>query len=149
MHIVAGLDVGTQSTKLICYDVAQKKVVGKASSPHRLITGEGGTSEQEAVWYLDAVRSCFKQIDQPIKDKIVAIGVSGQQHGFVPVGKNGEALAPVKLWNDTSTVAECETLTERLGGRDAVFKLVNNAIMPAYTLAKILHLKHHRTEAYE
>ena len=149
MHIVAGLDVGTQSTKLICYDATHKKVVGKASSPHRLITGEGGTSEQEAIWYLDAVRSCFKQIDPSVKEKIAALGVSGQQHGFVPVGKNGEALAPVKLWNDTSTVAECETLTERLGGKDAVFKLINNEIMPAYTLAKILHLKNHRTEAYE
>ena len=73
MHIVAGLDVGTQSTKLICYDATHEKVVGKASSPHRLITGEGGTSEQEAIWYLDAVRSCFKQIDPSVKEKIAAL----------------------------------------------------------------------------
>src|SRR5690554_5318513 len=86
MNIVAGLDVGTQSTKLICYDVAQKKVVGSASAPHQLITGEDGTREQEAEWYLSAVRSCFSAIDQSVKDKIVALGVSGQQHGFVPVG---------------------------------------------------------------
>lgn len=149
MNIVAGLDVGTQSTKLICYDVAQKKVVGSASAPHQLITGEDGTREQEAEWYLSAVRSCFSAIDQSVKDKIVALGVSGQQHGFVPVGPQGQALAPVKLWNDTATVGECETLTERLGGKDKVFELINNEIMPAYTLAKILHLKNHRPEAYK
>ena len=149
MRIVSGLDVGTQSTKVICYDVDQKKIIASASSPHQLITKSDGTSEQEAEWYLDAVRSCFKAIDQRIKDSIIALGVSGQQHGFVPVGPHGEALAPVKLWNDTATVAECETLTERLGGEEKVFELISNQIMPGYTLAKILHLKNHRPQAYE
>ena len=48
--------------------------------------------------------------------EVKAIGVSGQQHGFVPLDKDGEVIRPAKLWCDTSTAAECEEITEKLGG---------------------------------
>lgn len=149
MQIVAGIDTGTQSTKVLCYDVEQKKVVATASAPHSMISGDDGTREQEAVWYLDAIRSCFSQIDPTIRKHITSIGVSAQQHGFVPVGSKGEVLAPVKLWCDTATSKECDTLTERLGGEERVFSLIDNQILVGYTAPKVLHLKRHNKEAYD
>lgn len=149
MGIVLGIDTGTQSTKVIAYDSERREVLTTVSSPHAIIQREDGTSEQEAHWYLDAIRDCFSQISERIKQRAVAIGVSAQQHGFVPVGNDGAVLAPVKLWNDTATAEECAILTERLGGEEAVFALLGNPILPGYTLAKVLHLKRHRKEAYE
>ena len=149
MQVVVGLDTGTQSTKVLAYDVDARRVVASVSAPHAIIQREDGTSEQEAVWYLDAIRSCFAQLPAEVKDAIVAIGVGAQQHGFVPVGSDGSPLAPVKLWNDTSTARQCQTLTERLGGEDAVFALLGNQILPGYTLSKVLHLKEHRRQAYD
>ncbi|MGE4454442.1 MAG: xylulokinase [Sphaerochaeta sp.] len=149
MQVVVGIDTGTQSTKVLCYDAETKQVLLTVSASHEMESREDGTREQEAVWYLDAIKSCFAQIDPTIKKQVVAVGVSGQQHGFVPVGKDGEVLAPVKLWCDTSTKAQCDELTERLGGEDRVFELLGNQILPGYTLSKILHLKQHRPEAYE
>ena len=149
MDVVVGLDIGTQSTKVLAYDVGTKQVVASAASPHAIIQRDDGTSEQDASWYLDAIRACFAQLPGQVRDSIVAIGVGGQQHGFVPVSSDGSPLAPVKLWNDTSTSDECATLTERLGGEEAVFALLGNQILPGYTLSKVLHLKEHRREAYE
>jgi len=149
MQVVAGIDTGTQSTKVLCYDVDTKAVLLTVSAPHEMESADDGTREQEAIWYLDAIRSCFAQIDPTIKSSIIAIGVSAQQHGFVPVGKDGEVLAPVKLWCDTSTKTQCDELTERLGGEERVFSLLGNQILPGYTLSKILHLKQHRKEAYD
>lgn len=149
MQVVAGIDTGTQSTKVLCYDVATKTVLLTVSASHEMFSSDDGTREQEAIWYLDAIRSCFKQIDPAIKRQIIAIGVSAQQHGFVPVGKDGEVLAPVKLWCDTSTKAQCDELTEKLGGEERVFSLLGNQILPGYTLSKILHLKQHRKAAYD
>ncbi|MEA4859908.1 MAG: FGGY family carbohydrate kinase, partial [Sphaerochaeta sp.] len=149
MQVVAGIDTGTQSTKVLCYDVSTKTVLLTVSASHEMESRDDGTREQEAVWYLDAIRSCFAQIDPTIKSSIIAIGVSAQQHGFVPVGKDGEVLAPVKLWCDTSTKAQCDELTEKLGGEDRVFSLLGNQILPGYTLSKILHLKQHRKDAYD
>ena len=51
------------------------------------------------------------------------IGVSGQQHGLVPLDGDGRVIRPAKLWNDTSTIRECEILIRRLGGKiTAAFK---------------------------
>lgn len=148
MQIVAGIDTGTQSTKVLCYDVQKKDVVLVASAPHALDSRDDGSREQEASWYIDAIKSCFAQIPAEIKKHIVALGVSGQQHGFVPLDADGQVLAPVKLWCDTSTSRQCNTLTERLGGEDAVFALLGNQILPGYTASKILSLKENNSEAY-
>ena len=42
-------------------------------------------------------------------------------------------MRPAKLWNDTSTVAECEILTDELGGLEAVLGLTGN-LRPALNL---------------
>ena len=149
MQIVAGIDTGTQSTKVLCYDVVKKRVVANVSAPHAMIQGDDGTREQEAIWYLDAIRACFAQIDPKIRKQISAIGVSAQQHGFVPVGGKGEVLSPVKLWCDTATSEECDILTERLGGQERVFSLIDNQILVGYTASKVLHLKRHNRQAYD
>jgi xylulokinase len=148
MSITAGLDVGTQSTKLVCYDSDARRVVAKAAATYVLVSRDDGSREQEASWFVDAVRGCFSQIPADIRSKIRAIGVSGQQHGFVPLDKDGNVLAPVKLWCDTSTAMECAQLTERLGGSDAVFELIGNQILPGYTAGKVVAMKNRNPERY-
>jgi xylulokinase len=66
-----------------------------------------------------------------------AVGVSGQQHGFVPVGVDGQVLAPVKLWCDTSTQAEADEITEACGGRDRCIEYAGNPVLAGYTASKI------------
>jgi D-xylulose kinase len=78
-----------------------------------------------------------------------AIGVSGQQHGFVPLDKAGEVIRPAKLWCDTSTIAECDEITGKLGGLKKTIKTIGNAVMPGFTASKILWLKKHEPENYE
>ena len=50
---------------------------------------------------------------------------------------------------DTATSKECDTLTERLGGEERVFSLIDNQILVGYTAPKVLHLKRHNKEAYD
>lgn len=148
MSVMAGLDVGTQSTKLVCYDVKGKKIISKSSASYGLISKDDGTREQEASWYIDAIKACFSQVPVEVRKRIVAIGVSGQQHGFVPMDKSGDVIAPVKLWCDTSTAKECRELTQELGGDDKVFSLIGNRILPGYTAGKILAMKERRSDLY-
>ncbi|MCK9191502.1 MAG: xylulokinase [Sphaerochaetaceae bacterium] len=149
MAIIAGIDCGTQSTKVLCFDSKTKKVVALQSFKHTLISKEDGTREQEASLFTDAIKECFKNIPSSIKEKIEGIGVSGQQHGFVALDKNGNPLVPVKLWCDTSTHEQCITLTERLGGKKKVFDLIGNQILPGYTASKVLYLKEKNKERYD
>ncbi|MBO4393118.1 MAG: xylulokinase [Spirochaetales bacterium] len=149
MAVIAGIDNGTQSTKVLVYDSLTKKTLAIASSPHQIISRDDGTREQMASWWIDALKDCFSQIDKAIRFSIQAIGVSGQQHGFVPVSETGEVLAPVKLWCDTSTIEECEIITEKLGGADKAIKTTGNEIKPGYTASKVLYLKRHNIDAYK
>ncbi len=148
MAIVIGIDVGTQSTKTIFYDTEAKTIVASAQAPHELTARDDGSREQEATWWLDAIIACFRRIPTEVREAATAIGVSGQQHGFVPVDAKGEVLYPVKLWNDTSTALECGELTKMLGGSSVLLAEEGNLILPGYTASKILWFKKNHPDLY-
>ncbi len=148
MKTVIGIDNGTQSTKVIFYDFENKEIVASASAPHELISLEDGTREQKASWWIDALQSCFDQIDPEIKKTAIAAGVSGQQHGFVPLDVEGNVLRNVKLWCDTSTAAECAELSDAFGGDTKLLNEVGNLILPGYTASKILWFRKNHPDEY-
>ena len=148
MNLTAGIDLGTQSIKVILYDYENKTIAAKSSCPLELISANDGTREQKTEWYDEAMLKCFKALDPALLSQVKAIGVSGQQHGFVPLDAQGKALYNIKLWNDTSTVEECAILTKALGGEEEVIKEVNNAMLPGFTAPKVLWLKRHKPELF-
>ncbi|MGN0724931.1 MAG: xylulokinase [Treponema sp.] len=149
MNTVAGIDLGTQSLKIVVYDYENHSEVIKTSEKIDIIAENDGTREQKAEWFKKAMSSCFAKIPSEIRSSIKALGVSGQQHGFVPLDKNGNAVYNVKLWNDTSTAEECKKITETLGGEQKAIAEAGNLIMPGFTAGKILWLKLHKPEAFE
>ncbi len=149
MKTVAGIDLGTQSMKVVLYDFESKKTIESASCPMDLISESDGTREQKTEWYKKGLEVCFSKLSSEGKKSILAIGVSGQQHGFVPLDKNGEPLYNIKLWNDTSTAEECKLITKAVGGESCAVQEVQNFILPGFTAPKILWLKLHKKEAFE
>jgi len=137
MKTVVGIDLGTQSLKVVFYDYASCEIVASQSAALDLYQNEKGAAEQQAHWWLNALTEVMGKIDAGIRKTAVAVGVSGQQHGFVPLGKSGEVLAPVKLWCDTSTVAECVDITNAYGGAQKCLDEVGNLIVPGYTASKV------------
>ncbi len=149
MRIVLGIDNGTQSTKTMFYDLDSKQVVAFSSAGHELIADNDGSREQKAEWWIDALLSCLSQVADDIKSQVQAIGVSGQQHGFVAVDAAGNPLYNVKLWCDTSTAGECAEMTETFGGEEKLLEEAGNLIAPGYTAGKILWLKKNHANLYE
>ncbi|HOV64884.1 MAG TPA: xylulokinase, partial [Spirochaetia bacterium] len=149
MKTVLGIDNGTQSTKVLVYDFEKKTIRAEAQSPHDLISKNDGTREQKAEWWIDALDSCMKKIEPSLKKTVVAVGVSGQQHGFVPLDGAGKVLYNVKLWCDTATADECAEITRAYGGEKKLLSKVGNLILPGYTAPKILWLKKHQRKAYD
>jgi xylulokinase len=148
MQTVCGIDLGTQSCKLVVYDYEKKEIIAQSQAPVDIIAEKDGTREQKTEWYDEVVKTCFDKIDKDLKKTIAAIGVSGQQHGFVPLDDKGKPVYNVKLWCDTSTAAECEELTEAVGSEK---KLINKAglpMRPGYTAPKVLWLKNHKPKAF-
>jgi xylulokinase len=147
-----GIDSGTQGTKALVVDIRTGRVLGRGQAPHAMIAGLGpGSSEQDpAVWIRAAARALGQALRQARIDaaKVVALGVSGQQHGFVPLDASGRVIRPAKLWNDTSTIPECEDIVRSLGGRGAAIARLGLSPAVGFTASKILWLKRHEPASF-
>jgi xylulokinase len=150
--LIIGVDSGTQSTKALVIDAGNGKVLGTAAQAYDLIPNlPPGAKEQHPHTWRDATAVSIRQALRQARarsSEVVAIGVSGQQHGFVPLDKAGNVIRPAKLWCDTSTAAECEEITTKLGGLKTTLKTLGNAVLPGFTAPKILWLKNHEPKHF-
>ena len=152
MMYAVGVDSGTQGTKVLIVNF-NGKVLGRGQHPHRMIEElKPGESEQDPQTWMEALE---KALSQALKAanidplKIVAIGVSGQQHGCVPLDDKGLSVRPAKLWNDTSTVEETEWIIEKLGGKKSFIQKIGINLAVGYSASKILWLKMKEPEHYK
>jgi xylulokinase len=147
-----GIDSGTQGTKAIVVDF-KGQVRGRGYAAHISIQDlKPGESEQDPqVWVAateKALTSALRESEVDPK-KIASLGVSGQQHGFVPLDKSGRPVRPAKLWNDTSTIAETEFILEKLGGKKGCIEKLGINLAVGFTASKILWLKRNEPRNFE
>ncbi len=151
--IALGIDSGTQSTKTIAVDVESGALLASSQKSYGLLEGlPAGHLEQNPKEWIDAVEFTVGQVLQQLgarKQEVVALGVSGQQHGFVPLNAAGEVIRPAKLWCDTSTVEQCRQFEAEFGGVEELIKLAGNAMLPGYTAPKILWMKQKEPNNYK
>lgn len=141
-ELYLGLDVGTQSAKAVVVDADAQRIVARAASPLELIGGlaEGAAEQHPDSWWA-AVREVVRAVcaaDGVDVAAIRGIGVSGQQHGYVPLDAEGRVIRAAKLWCDTETEAEARELSERLG----------RPVPTGFTASKILWMARHEPEAH-
>ncbi|OAM88935.1 xylulokinase [Termitidicoccus mucosus] len=153
MSLYIGIDSGTQSTKGIALDLDSGAVLAEARAPHALITGlPAGHMEQHPQDWAAALDHVLEgmsaQLTADQRTRVRGIGISGQQHGFVPLDAGGAVIRPAKLWCDTSTARECDLLTKKLGGAKAVLRKTGLPFLPGYTAPKIFWLKRHEPRNY-
>ena len=151
MSLFIGIDSGTQSVKAVVLDLETRKVIAEARAPHQLIDGlPVGHMEQHPHEWTAALDFVISEVVAKVDAKRVrGIGVSGQQHGFVPLDEKGEVIRPAKLWCDTSTTEECAIITKKLGGPKAAIRKTGNLILPGFTAPKILWLKRNEPANYK
>lgn len=151
--LLIGIDSGTQSTKVLVVDAKTGKVLSSATQSYDLIPNlPPGAKEQHPGTWIEATRNSIRRALKSAKaraSEVKAIGVSGQQHGFVALDKNGEVIRPAKLWCDTSTAKECIEITTKLGGPKKTIANLGNAVLPGFTASKILWLKKHEKNNFK
>ena len=149
METVLGIDLGTQSIKLIFYDYKAKKIVSHSSAPLTVHRKDDGSAEQSVEQWLTALKTCFLKTPKEVRETATAIGVSGQQHGLVALNEKNEPIHPVKLWCDTSTQREVDEIHNACGGNEKILDLAGNSILVGYTAPKIRWLKNNIPELYD
>jgi xylulokinase len=152
-NIILGIDSGTQSTKVLAVDANTRTVLGSGAQNYELIPNlPPGSKEQHPHTWRDATAKAIRQAlrgAKAVAAEVKAIGVSGQQHGFVALDDKGEVIRPAKLWCDTTTTTECEEIMAAVGGAKETIKAIGNAILPGFTAPKILWLKKHEPQHFK
>jgi xylulokinase len=142
-----GIDCGTQGTKALLMD-ADGTVHGRGYAKHELIERANGAREQDPQWWVDALRTTTKQAVAASGAEVVALSVSGQQHGLVVLDEHKQVIRPAKLWNDTETAPQNAELIERLGGKNETIRRYGILPMTGYTVSKLLWLREKEPENF-
>ncbi|NIM91123.1 MAG: hypothetical protein GTO17_09265 [Candidatus Aminicenantes bacterium] len=162
--LFAGLDISTQSCKLVVIDTKSESVVfvdsvnydedlPEYNTQNGVVQGLApGVSESDPQMWVGAAHMTFARLEasEIPPEKIRCLSVSGQQHGLVALDDEGNLTRlRSKLWNDFSTVEECEILTKRVGGKEVMIQEVGNSQRTGYTARKIFHMYRHERKIYQ
>jgi xylulokinase len=126
--------------------------VGRGVAEHALIPGlpPGHLEQHPHDWWAaleSALQRALEACDAAPRD-VRAIGVAGQQHGFVPLDAQGDVIRPAKLWCDTSTAKQCADILAKIGGLEQCIAWTGNGLPPGFTASKIAWLKEHEPAHY-
>src|SRR5438552_10931920 len=151
MPYLLGIDIGTSGTKtLICDE--DGTVLATATAEHPISSPKPGWSEQDPEdWWeatCKATRAVPKEAGLTAEDG-GAIGLSGQMHRSVFLGDGPRPLRPALLWNDQRTAKQCDEITSKAGGREALIELVANPALTGFTAPKILWVRENEPKVYQ
>lgn len=152
MPHLLGIDIGTSGTKTLICD-GRGRVLATAMSPHDISSPKPGWSEQDPEQWWSATCKATKAALRKAKLKktdIGAIGLSGQMHGSVFLGPDGDTkpLRPALLWNDQRTATQCDEIEKAAGGRKKLINMVGNPALNGFTAPKILWVRQHEPRVY-
>ena len=139
-----GLDLGTSTCKALAID-GEGRLLARASADYPLATPRPGWAEQAPSDWLDGADRAMRALVRglPSGCEVAAIGLSGQMHGLVALDAADRVLRPAMLWCDNRTGAQCERITERVGGLEALLALTSNRMLPGFTGGKLLWMAEH------
>ncbi|HQU08866.1 MAG: xylulokinase [Verrucomicrobia bacterium 21-51-4] len=144
-----GIDVGTTSAKLIVID-AQGQIIASAAPTYEVQNPRPLWSESKPQDWWQAVVMGIKLIEAKFGidlKNIRGIGLAGQMHGLVALGREGEVVRPAILWNDSRAIAQCAGITELMGAQK-LLEYTGNPSLPGFTAPKLAWMREREPEAY-
>ncbi|MDF5706770.1 MAG: xylulokinase [Nostoc sp. S4] len=145
--IVVGLDLGTGGVRAIAVNL-QGLVIAQATRSYPLLTPQPGWTEQNSADWVEASLAALFDVSQQLQGyRAIALGLSGQMHGMVPLDAQGKAIRPAILWNDQRTgkaVSEIEAAIPR----QELIQRTGNLAITGFQLPKLLWLRAEEPQAY-
>lgn len=147
--LLLGIDIGTTSARVLLID-RNGRIRAEQEQGYPLLTPQPLWAEQQPEdWWQAVVKAIQAVLNRPQirAGGIVAIGLTGQMHGLVLLGKENEVLRPAILWNDQRSAGQCRELTERIGA-DRIRQLTGNPLLAGFTAPKLAWVYRHEPEVW-
>jgi xylulokinase len=138
--LVVGVDSSTSACKVQVRDADTGAVVASGRAAHSPTSPP--RSEQHPSEWEAAFHAACAEAGVPGRHDPSAIAVGAQQHGLVVLGDDGAVLRPAKLWNDTESAPDTETLLTALPGGPAAWAAAcGSVLVPSFTMTKLHWLR--------
>jgi xylulokinase len=145
--IVIGLDLGTGGVRAIAVDL-QGKLIAQAVGSYPLLTPKPGWTEQHPSGWVTVSLTALSTLAQQLEShRVIALGLSGQMHGMVPLDETGNVIRPAILWNDQRTGKAVEEI-ERIIPRQELIQRTGNPAITGFQLPKLVWLRAEEPQAY-
>ena len=151
MAYYIGIDIGTSGTKSILID-AEGTIHAESSVEYGIHMPKPMWTEQDPdVWWQATVKTVQGVVKKSkVKPaEVKAIGLSGQMHGSVFLDAKQKVIRRALLWNDQRTMAECDEITRRAGGREKLIGMVANPALTGFTAPKLLWLRNKEPKNFD
>ncbi|MGB3126139.1 MAG: xylulokinase [Pseudomonas sp.] len=138
-----GIDLGTSELKAILMG-ADGAVLAQTGVRLTVARRHSGWSEQSPEdWWQACLQALAVLRAHEAFERVACIGLSGQMHGAVLLGKDNRVLYPAILWDDSRAVAEAQQLGP--GFADVTGSLP----MAGLTAPKLLWLQQHEPQVFK
>ena len=137
-----GIDIGTSAVKAVLVDERQA-ILADGAAPLTVEIPHPGWSEQdpESWWRATEFAVGTVRTRSPAAfASIDAIGLSGQMHGAVILGKDKQPIRPAILWNDGRAGSECAELESIIPDLP---RIAGIGAMPGFSAPKLCWLRRH------
>ena len=79
--------------------------------------------------------------------EVAGIGLTGQMHGSVFLDGSDTVIRPALLWNDQRTQAQCDRITQAVGG-ERLISIAGNPALTGFQAPKIVWLRDEEPENF-
>ena len=146
MAVTLGIDIGTSGVQVVAVD-ENGNLLHEVNRSYPLLTPRPGWTEQNpADWLLETL-SGLKEVTAQVSDDVVAIGLSGQMHGMVPLDHSGDVVRPAILWNDQRTGSAVAEMERRVP-REVMIQRTGNPAITGFHAPKLVWLRQAEPENF-
>jgi xylulokinase len=148
-RLALGIDVGTTTAKAVLAD-AEGRLLADHTAAYVYSKPRPGWAEQHPEDWWQAVCRIVRALlsQQPgAKERIAAVGVSGQGVASVLLDRQGKALRPAIIWLDCRSAPQADQIQARSGERIAAISGKNPA--PYNVEPKLLWVKQNEPEIWK
>ena len=108
--VLIGIDAGTSVIKSVAFTATGEQIAA-AAIPNRYTTAADGAAEQDMARTWADAAATLKELSEKIpnlRERLIAISVTGQGDGMWLIDEAGEPVAPAWLWLDARAAAITE-----------------------------------------
>lgn len=149
MAVVLGIDIGTSSIKSMLLDTDRGVIAVKAKKYDVDIPQKNYAEQSPQIWWsslLDTLRWLKENYSTDYKN-IAAVGYSGQMHGLVLVGENGNPVRPAIIWLDQRSGKQLEEINSVLS-KEEMGRILCNRVSSGFAFPSLLWVKEKEPEIF-